>query len=213
MSANRTCWSCTVPRRTTTRPCSTRATTACIAPLVKKGSYKAILGLSGSNLKFTAGTWDPPTQLKEFQAEWSHFRSTMTGAVHPQRRERRADPELPAHAGGQAVHVPDHRSGRNASGPAGDRRRLPVRHRLQAGVPRGGRGSRAGRLPARRREAAGRGWSTARPRTRPSTRTVPSALLTAGVGHAEEHEEHRSGRQLRAEEGHLLRHVQRREPR
>jgi D-xylose transport system substrate-binding protein len=54
-----------------------------LAPLVKGGSYKAILGLSGSNLKFTAGTWDPPTQLKEFQAEWSHFRSTMTGAVIP----------------------------------------------------------------------------------------------------------------------------------
>ena len=54
-----------------------------IAPLVKKGSYKAILGISGSNLKTTAGTWDPPTQLKEFQAEWTHYRTTMTGAVIP----------------------------------------------------------------------------------------------------------------------------------
>jgi len=54
-----------------------------IAPLVKSGKYKAILGISGSNLKFTAGTWDPPTQLTEFKAEWSHYRSTMTGAVIP----------------------------------------------------------------------------------------------------------------------------------
>ena len=54
-----------------------------LAPLVKKGKYKAILGISGGNLKFTAGTWDPPTQLKEFQAEWSHYRSEMTGVVLP----------------------------------------------------------------------------------------------------------------------------------
>jgi len=54
-----------------------------IAPLVKSGKYKAILGASGGNLKFTAGTWDPPTQLTEFKAEWAHYRSTMTGAVIP----------------------------------------------------------------------------------------------------------------------------------
>jgi D-xylose transport system substrate-binding protein len=54
-----------------------------IAPLVKSGKYKAILGISGSNLKFTAGTWDPPTALTEFKAEWAHYRSTMTGAVLP----------------------------------------------------------------------------------------------------------------------------------
>jgi D-xylose transport system substrate-binding protein len=54
-----------------------------IAPLVKSGKYKAILGISGSNLKTTAGTWDPPTQLTEFKAEWAHYRSTMTGAVIP----------------------------------------------------------------------------------------------------------------------------------
>jgi len=54
-----------------------------IAPLVKSHKYKAILGISGSNLKFTAGTWDPPTQLTEFKAEWAHYRSTMTGAVIP----------------------------------------------------------------------------------------------------------------------------------
>ena len=54
-----------------------------IAPLVKNGTYKAILGLSGGNLNFTAGTWDPPTQLREFQAEWAKDRTTMTGAIIP----------------------------------------------------------------------------------------------------------------------------------
>jgi D-xylose transport system substrate-binding protein len=54
-----------------------------IAPLVKSGKYKAILGISGGNLKFTAGTWDPPTQLKEFQAIWSKDRSSVTGAIIP----------------------------------------------------------------------------------------------------------------------------------
>jgi len=54
-----------------------------IAPLVKSGKYKAILGTSGGNLKYTAGTWDPPTQLTEFKAEWAHYRTTMTGAILP----------------------------------------------------------------------------------------------------------------------------------
>ena len=54
-----------------------------IAPLVKSGKYKAILGISGGNLKTTAGTSDPPTQLTEFKAEWSRYRSIMTGAVIP----------------------------------------------------------------------------------------------------------------------------------
>jgi len=54
-----------------------------LAPLVKKGVYKAILGMKGNNLNTTAGTWDPPTALTEFEAEWSHYRSQMTGAVIP----------------------------------------------------------------------------------------------------------------------------------
>jgi D-xylose transport system substrate-binding protein len=54
-----------------------------LAPLVKSGKYKAILGTSGGKLKYTAGTWDPPTALTEFKAEWAHYSTTMTGALLP----------------------------------------------------------------------------------------------------------------------------------
>ena len=41
--------------------------------------------MSGGNLKYTAGTWDPPTALTEFQAEWAHYRTTMTRCRSPER--------------------------------------------------------------------------------------------------------------------------------
>ena len=77
-----------------------------------------------------------------------------------------------------AQDVPDHRAGRDPGRPAEHPDGLPVRHRLQADLPRGPGRRGAGHLPAGRPDAAGGAGRTARPRTRPHTCDVPSVLLT-----------------------------------
>ena len=80
---------------------------------------------------------------------------------HPERRQRQRRHRRAAEERHPGQEVPDHRSGRLAAGPAEHPEGLPVRHRLQADLPRGpGRGG-ARALPAGRPGRRRRRWSTA----------------------------------------------------
>ena len=74
---------------------------------------------------------------------------------HAERRQRQRRDRRPAEAADPAEDVPDDRSGRIARRPAEHPEGLPVRHGVQADLPRGAGRRRDGALPAGRREAAG----------------------------------------------------------
>ena len=140
-----------------------------INPLFKSGKWTAVA--------HTAGSWDAPTSETEFQAVYTAHPNT-NAALIPNDANAAADHHVPAVAPRQAEDLPDHRAGRPADGPAERAVRLPVRHGVQADLPRGaGRGG-ARPVPAGRGQAARRRWSTARPRTRTANVSVPSVLET-----------------------------------
>ena len=112
-----------------------------------------------------AGTWDPPTALSEFQQQYTAH-PTINAALIPNDENGAPIIHYLAEQGHQGQDLPDHGPGRHPDRPAEHPHRLPVRHRVQADLPGGPGGRRAGPVHPGRGHAAGRPWSTAPPRTR-----------------------------------------------
>ena len=123
-----------------------------------------------------AGTWTPAVAATTFTQQFTAH-PNINAVVTPNDDNANAVIARAAGAEHPGQDVPDHRSGRVDRRPAEHPEGLPVRHGVQADLPRGaGRGgdrartSGPGRRPRRR-------WSTARPRTTRRARTSPSVLL------------------------------------
>ena len=88
-----------------------------------------------------AGTWDPPTARDDVRAAVHRPPEHQRGG-HAERRQRQRRHLGAAEGQDPAEDVPDHRSGRLAVGAAEHPQGLPVRHGLQADLPRGPGGGR-----------------------------------------------------------------------
>ena len=109
-----------------------------------------------------AGTWDPPTALTEFQAAYTAHKN-INAALMPNDENAAPIINYLKTQGIKANTFPTTGQDATADRPAEHHLRLPVRHRLQADLPRGPGGRRAGAVPAGR----------ARPRRRPGQRHAP----------------------------------------
>ncbi len=160
---------------------------AVLKPLVTAGTYSVVAN--------PAGTWDPPTALTEFQQAYTAH-PTMNAVLVP--NDENAAPIISYL---KTLNIPAKKfpvTGQDATLDRYPERDLglPVRHGLQAHLPRGPGGRRAGPVPAGRQDAAGRpgerlGQGHHGQRER--------ALVAAGprVGHPDQRAVHRRRRRIR----------------
>ena len=124
-----------------------------------------------------AGTWTPVGRRDDLRPAVHRPPEHQRGG-HAERRQRQRRHRRAAEANIPPKKFPTTGQDASLSGSAEHPEGLPVRHRLQADLPRGAGRGRRGALPAGRPDAARRPWSTAPPRTPRPTSDVPSVLLT-----------------------------------
>ena len=100
-----------------------------------------------------AGTWDPPTTQANFEQQWTAH-PNINAVITP--NDDNANAEISVLQKNQIPPktFPDDRSGLESSRTAEHPEGLPVRHGVQADLPRGAGGDRARPVPASRSDAA-----------------------------------------------------------
>ena len=140
-----------------------------INPYFKSGKWTAVA--------HTAGTWDPPTAETEFQAVYTAH-PNVNAALIPN-----DETGAPIITYLQSLHVkpktfPTTGQDATLTGPAERARRLPVRHGVQADLPGGAGGGRAGPVPAGRRRRRPTSLVNGKTEDTTSNVSVPSVLET-----------------------------------
>ena len=154
----------------------------------KSGKYKDVVN--------TAGTWDPPDGPHRVHSGL-HGAQQHQRRPDPERRDRRADHQLPQEPRREGQDVPDDRPGRDAHRSAERALGLPVRNRLQADLRRGTGRGRARDLPAGGQDAAERAGQRL-DAGHDGEQERPVGPSDPGVGHSGEHEAHDRQGQLRS---------------